>query len=58
MVQRSTADVYAALVDSRVCVKVGYGNWSPGEGGVQVRCRAQSLYIKRFILHPYAKGRP
>lgn len=56
--QRSTADVYAALVDSRVCVKVGYGNWSPGEGGVQVRCRAQSLYIKRFILHPYAKGRP
>ena len=37
MVQRATNDVYAALIDSKLCVKVGYGNWSPGEAGVQVR---------------------
>ena len=36
VVQRATNDVYAALIDSKLCVKVGYGNWSPGEAGVQV----------------------
>ena len=37
VVQKATADVYAALIENKVCVKVGYGNWSPGDSGVQVR---------------------
>jgi len=38
VVQKATGDVYAALVDNKLCVKVGYGNWSPGDAGVQVLC--------------------
>ena len=36
VVRRATADVYAACIDSKVCVKVGYGNWSPGQDGVDI----------------------
>ena len=38
VVQKATGDVYAALIDNKLCVKVGFGNWSPGEAGVQVLC--------------------
>ena len=37
IVQTATSEVYAALIDNKLCVKVGYGNWSPGSAGVQVR---------------------
>jgi putative AlgH/UPF0301 family transcriptional regulator len=42
-VRRATADVYAACIDSKVCVKVGYGNWSPGQDGVDIGQRDWGL---------------
>ena len=35
-VHKATADVYAASVDKKIAVKVGPGNWSPNEDGLQV----------------------
>lgn len=43
VVRRATADVYAACIDSKVCVKVGYGNWSPGQDGVDIGQRDWGL---------------
>lgn len=34
--QRATAETYAAVIDSKVAVKVGYGNWSPNDANLQV----------------------
>jgi len=31
-VQQATADVYAAIIDGHVAVKIGTGSWSPGSG--------------------------
>lgn len=36
LVHKATNDVYAASVDKKIAVKVGPGNWSPQDGGVQI----------------------
>jgi len=42
-IQRATNDVYAAIIDSKVVVKVGYGNWSPGGDKVDIGQRDWGL---------------
>ncbi|KAL3150549.1 Alpha-amylase [Trebouxia sp. C0010 RCD-2024] len=36
LVHKATNDVYAASIDKKIAVKVGPGNWSPQDGGVQI----------------------
>ena len=36
VVHKTTNDVYAATIDSKVAVKVGPGDWSPGACNVQI----------------------
>ena len=36
VVHKATADVYAASVDKKIAVKVGPGNWSPHDDGLQI----------------------
>ena len=50
VVQRSTNDIYAALIENKLCVKVGYGNWSPGEAGVQVCCHTRKPVAESGLL--------
>lgn len=35
-VHKATADVYAASVDKKLAMKVGPGNWSPHDDGLQI----------------------
>ncbi len=36
VVHKATNDVYAASVDKKIAVKVGPGNWSPQDDGLQI----------------------
>ncbi|DBA79186.1 hypothetical protein WJX77_000073 [Trebouxia sp. C0004] len=36
VVHKATNDVYAASVDKKIAVKVGPGNWSPSDDGLQI----------------------
>ncbi|DBA93091.1 TPA: Alpha-amylase [Trebouxia sp. C0005] len=36
VVHKATNDVYAASVDKKIAVKVGPGNWSPHDDGLQI----------------------
>ena len=36
MVLKATNDVYAASIDKKIVVKVGSGNWSPQDTGLQI----------------------
>lgn len=36
VVHKATNDVYAASVDKKIVVKVGPGNWSPHDDGLQI----------------------
>lgn len=35
-VKKATADVYAALIDEKVAVKIGPGDWSPNHNGIKI----------------------
>ena len=35
-VHKASSDTYAASIDSKIAMKVGWGNWSPNEDGVQL----------------------
>ena len=35
-VHKATAEVYAASIDKKCVVKVGPGNWSPKDDGLQI----------------------
>lgn len=39
----ATSDVYAASIDSKIVVKVGYGNWSPRQSNVDIGQRDWGL---------------
>ncbi|KAK9829872.1 hypothetical protein WJX72_008358 [[Myrmecia] bisecta] len=36
VINKAVADVYAATIDNRICVKVGYGNWSPHQENLDI----------------------
>lgn len=36
VVHKATNDVYAASIDKKIVVKVGSGNWSPQDDGLQI----------------------
>lgn len=36
IVHTASADVYAASIDKKIAMKVGYGNWSPTDNNCQV----------------------
>ena len=35
-VHKASSDTYAASIDSKIAMKVGWGNWSPNEEGIQL----------------------
>lgn len=35
-VHKAVADVYAAVIDNKIAVKVGYGSWSPEHSNIQI----------------------
>lgn len=43
IVQRATAETYAAVIDAKLAVKVGYGSWSPGESNIQIGQKSWKL---------------
>lgn len=45
LVHKATNDVYAASIDKKIAVKVGPGNWSPQDGGVQIGQKDWTLAI-------------
>jgi len=51
-VHKAVADVYAAVVDSKIAVKVGHGNWSPehsdikiGQSGWKLNCSGPQFAV-------------
>jgi putative AlgH/UPF0301 family transcriptional regulator len=36
LVHKASADTYAATIDKKIAMKVGWGSWSPNEAGVQI----------------------
>lgn len=43
VIQKATADVYAATVDAKIAMKVGPGDWSPQMANLQMGQRDWAL---------------
>lgn len=43
VVKKSAGDVYAAIIDDKVAVKLGPGDWSPNNAGVRINGRDMKL---------------
>jgi len=43
VVKKSTADVYAAVIDDKIAMKIGPGDWSPNQSGVRVNGKELKL---------------
>lgn len=36
MVKKAVNDMYAATIDDKIAVKIGYGDWSPKSAGIKL----------------------
>ncbi|KAG2436035.1 hypothetical protein HYH02_011747 [Chlamydomonas schloesseri] len=48
VVKKSAADVYAALIDDKVAVKLGPGDWSPNHQGIKVNGKELKVSVSGF----------
>lgn len=45
VIQKASADVYAATIDAKIAMKVGPGDWSPTMANLQVGQREWKLVV-------------
>eukprot|EP00798_Chlamydomonas_sp_ICE-L_P005879 gene5879-30736_t len=48
VVKKSTNDAYAAIIDGRVAVKIGFGDWSPNQAGATYKGKGFKLASSGF----------
>jgi alpha-amylase len=48
VVKKSAADVYAALIDDKVAIKMGPGDWSPNHSGVRANGKELKMASSGF----------
>lgn len=42
-VKKAAGDVYAALIDEKIAVKIGPGDWSPNQSSIKVKGKDMKL---------------